>query len=107
MPERLTEGRVALATGYSGNLDFMTPETSLLVDYELVPVAAGAYPHGDGQVWAEASPEHASRLMERLLDHPAEARAMGARAKAFMREHYSTEALGRRYLERLAAIGRA
>jgi hypothetical protein len=32
---------------------------------------------------------------------------MGARAKAFMAENYSVEALGRRYLERLAAIDRA
>jgi len=107
MAEAMALGRPAIATGYSGNLDFMPPGAGLLVDYELVPVAPGAYPHGDGQMWAEASPEHASRLMEQLLDDPAEARAMGARAKAFMREHYSVEALGRRYLERLGAIGRA
>jgi len=44
---------------------------------------------------------------ERLLDDPAEARAMGARGKAFMRETYSLEALGRRYLARIEAIGRA
>jgi glycosyltransferase involved in cell wall biosynthesis len=107
MAEAMALGRPAIATGYSGNLDFMPPGTGLLVDYELVPVAPGAYPHGEGQVWAEASPEHASRLMEQLLDDPAEARAMGARAKAFMAENYSVEALGRRYLERLAAIDRA
>jgi glycosyltransferase involved in cell wall biosynthesis len=107
MAEAMAMGRPAIATGYSGNLDFMPPGTSLLVDYELVPVAPGAYPEGQGQVWAEASPEHASRLIEQLLDDPAETRAMGARAKAFMREHYSVEALGQRYVERLTAIGRA
>ena len=107
MAEAMAMGRPAIATGYSGNLDFMSPGTGLLVDYELIPVEPGAYPHGEGQVWADASPEHASRLMEQLLDHPAEARALGARAKAFMAEHYSTEALGRRYLARLEAIGQA
>jgi glycosyltransferase involved in cell wall biosynthesis len=107
MAEAMALGRPAIATGYSGNLDFMPPETGLLVDYQLVPVAPGAYPQGEGQVWAEASPEHASRLIEQLLDDPAEARAMGARARAFMRENYSLEVLGRRYLERLEAIGRA
>ena len=107
MAEAMALGRPAIATGYSGNLDFMPPGTGLLVDHELVPVTPGAYPHGEGQVWAEPSPEHASRLIEQLLDDPAEARAMGARGKAFMREHYSLEALGRRYLDRLAAIGRA
>jgi glycosyltransferase involved in cell wall biosynthesis len=106
MAEAMAMGRPAIATGYSGNVDFMPPGTGLLVDYDLVPVAPGAYPHGDGQVWAEASPEHASHLIEQLLDDPAETRAMGARARAFMRENYSTEAMGRRYIERLAAIGR-
>lgn len=107
MAEAMALGRPAIATGYSGNLDFMPQGTGLLVDYELVAVPSGAYPHGDGQQWAAASPDHASRLIEQLLDDPAEARAMGARAKAFIRENYSVEALGRRYLERLAAVGRA
>jgi glycosyltransferase involved in cell wall biosynthesis len=107
MAEAMALGRPAIATGYSGNLDFMVPGTGLLVDYTLVPVAPGAYPQGEGQVWAEASAEHASRLIEQVLDDPAEARAMGARARAFMREAYSVEAIGRRYVERLAAIGRA
>ena len=107
MAEAMAMGRPAIATGYSGNLDFMPPGTGLLVDYELVPVAAGAYPHGEGQVWADASPEHASRLIEQLLDDPAGARALGGRAKTFMAEHYSVEALGRRYVERLAAIVRS
>ncbi|HZZ70072.1 MAG TPA: glycosyltransferase family 4 protein [Phenylobacterium sp.] len=107
MAEAMALGRPAIATGYSGNLDFMPQGTGLLVDYELVPVAPGAYPHGEGQMWAAASPEHASRLMEQLMDDPAEARAMGARAKAFIAKTYSTQALGRRYLERLSAIGRA
>jgi glycosyltransferase involved in cell wall biosynthesis len=107
MAEAMAMGRPAIATGYSGNLDFMPPGTGLLVDYELVPVAPGAYPHGEGQVWAEASPKHAARLIEQLLDDPAEARAMGARARAFMAENYSLQVMGRRCLGRLNAIGRA
>lgn len=106
MAEAMALGRPAIATGYSGNLDFMAPGTGLLVDYELVPVAPGAYPHGDGQVWAEASPEHAATLMEQLLDDPVEARAMGARGRRFVAEHYALRAIGERYLERLGAIGR-
>ncbi|MBS0359764.1 MAG: glycosyltransferase family 4 protein [Proteobacteria bacterium] len=107
MAEAMAMGRPAIATGWSGNLDFMTPETGLLVDYELVPVAAGAYPHGEGQVWADASAEHASRLLEQLMDDPDAARRMGARGRAFIAEHYSVEAVGARALARLKAIGRA
>jgi glycosyltransferase involved in cell wall biosynthesis len=104
MAEAMAMGRPAIATGYSGNLDFMTAETSLLVDYDLVPVAEGAYPHGDGQVWADASPEHASQLIEQLLDDPAGARAMGQRAKIHIRENFSVRAIGQRYVDRMKVI---
>ena len=34
--EAMWLGKPVIATGYSGNLDFMTPTNSLLVDYRLV-----------------------------------------------------------------------
>ncbi len=107
MAEAMAMGRPAVATGYSGNLDFMAPGTGLLVDYALIPVGPGEYPHGDGQVWADASSTHAAELIVQLLDDPAEASAMGRRAKVHIHETLSVEAMGRRYLERLTAIGRA
>lgn len=105
MAEAMALGRPAVATGYSGNLDFMTPETSRLVDYALVPVPPGAYPHGEGQVWAEPSPDHAADLIEALLDDPAGARDLGRRAQRHIRTHFSARAVGLRYAERLDAIG--
>ncbi len=51
--EAMFLGRLALATGWSGNLDYMTEENSLLRGSRLVPVGADEYPHGEGQVWAE------------------------------------------------------
>jgi len=105
MAEAMVLGRPAIATGYSGNLDFMTPDTGLLVDYELVPVAPGAYPFGEGQVWADASVEHAATLIEQLLDDPAAGRALGARARRRIRTHFSYRAIGLRYLERLERLG--
>ena len=105
MAEAMAFGRAAVATAYSGNLDFMVPGTSLLVDYELTPVPPGAYPHGEGQVWAEPSAEHAATLIERLLDEPAAARAMGRRGRAHIARTLSLAAAARRVKERLAAIG--
>jgi glycosyltransferase involved in cell wall biosynthesis len=107
MAEAMAFGRPAIATGWSGNLDFMVPGTSLLVDHELVPVPAGAYPYGEGQVWAEASPEHAADLIEQLLDDPEGARAMGRRARAHIARTLSLAAAGRRLKARLAAIGKS
>ena len=106
MAEAMAMGRPAIATGYSGNVDYMAPGTSLLVDYQLIPVAPGAYPRGEGQVWADASPAHAAELIEQLLDDPAEARAMGARGRAHIAAHFSTRAVGARYVARLREIGK-
>jgi glycosyltransferase involved in cell wall biosynthesis len=97
-------GRAAVATNYSGNLDFMTPETSLLVDCKIVPVADGAYLFGEGQVWADPSVDHAVELIGGLLDDPEGARALGARARRHIRTHFSARAIGLRYVSRLEEL---
>ena len=106
-PEAMTLGRVAIATGYSGNLNFMTPETSLLVDYDLIPVPADAYLFPEGQVWADAHVDHAVQLMARMLDDPAEARALGRRASRHIRTNFSARAVGLRYTARLDDLAEA
>ena len=45
MAEAMCLGKPVIATGYSGNLDFMTPSNSLLVDYRMVPIGPGADPY--------------------------------------------------------------
>lgn len=104
MAEAMALGRVAIATGYSGNMDFMTPDTTMLVDYDLVQVGADEYPYPEGQVWADPSVDHATRLMARVLDDGAGARALGERAQRRIRTHFSARATGLRYRERLEAI---
>lgn len=54
LAEALTLGRPVLATGWSGNMDFMAEAPGGLIDYKLVPVrdATGIYAETDQQ-WAE------------------------------------------------------
>ena len=102
--EAMVMGRAAVATNYSGNLDFMTPQTSKLVDCELIPVAEGAYLFGEDQVWADPSVDHAVELIGGLLDDPAETRALGERARRHIRTHFSARAIGLRYVTRLEEL---
>jgi glycosyltransferase involved in cell wall biosynthesis len=102
--EAMYFGKPVVATGYSGNLDFMTPETALLVGHTLVPVREAQYPHAAGQVWAEPDVDEAARHLVRLVDDPEAGRALGARASAHVRTHFSLRACGLRYLSRLEAI---
>ena len=48
LAESMLLGKPAIATGYSGNLEFMNRDNSCLVDYRLVPVPDGAYPFAEG-----------------------------------------------------------
>jgi glycosyltransferase involved in cell wall biosynthesis/trans-aconitate methyltransferase len=96
-----------IATGYSGNMDYMTPDTALLVGHSLVPVGEGQYPHATGQVWAQPDVDEAVRHMIRLVDDPGAGRELGARASTHVRTHFSLRACGLRYLERLEAAAGA
>ncbi len=103
MGEAMRLGRLALATGWSGNMDFMDDENSLLVKYELVPVEPGAYPESDGQVWAEPDVEHAAYLARWAIDQTADARRMSQRGCDDIVRRMCNRAVGLRMLERLKA----
>ena len=102
--EAMHLGRVALATGWSGNLDYMSPSDALLVDARLVAIGPGAYPHGDGQAWAEPDIAHAARQAARLLDDPAGVARVAASGTRHVRLYHSNRAVGLRVLDRLDRI---
>lgn len=109
--EAMSLGRPVIATGWSGNMDFMTPEDSCLVGHELVPVRATHYAYrpeaiGPGQVWAEPSIAEASTWMRRLADDASLRHRIGAAAQAAMDTRRS-QVLEGRVLADLARIAAA
>lgn len=97
-------GRLALATGWSGNLDHMTGENALLVDHTLVPVPEGAYPHAEGAVWAEPDIDHAVRLASSYVADPASFAARSARGRREVLLGHGNRAVGLRAAARLARL---
>jgi glycosyltransferase involved in cell wall biosynthesis len=88
--EAMSLGRVVVATGWSGNMDFMGEGDSCLVPYSLVPVESthSAYAPEvgrEGQVWADPDVEAAAAIMCRLHEDPEWRRMVGDRAAASMR----------------------
>ncbi len=94
MAEAMAIGKPVIATGYSGNVDFMSEENSYLVDYEIGRVGPECeiYP-SDGE-WAEPSVEHAAELMRRVCEDAPEATRIGARAREDIARTLSAEATG-------------
>jgi glycosyltransferase involved in cell wall biosynthesis len=107
LAECMAMGKAVIATNWSGNVDFMSEDNSCLVDYSLVPVGEGEYPHPPGAMWADADVDKAAAHMRRLADDPALTRAIGARAKRDVEMQLSPASAARLLIERLDAVGAA
>ena len=66
LAEAMSLGKPVIATGYSGNMDFMNSDNSILVPFELVPVAEDAYPYPKDSRWAQPDIEFAADAMRTL-----------------------------------------
>jgi glycosyltransferase involved in cell wall biosynthesis len=86
LAEAMCAGLPVVATGWSGNMDYMTEQTALPVRYRLVdPVdPQRKYAATEGQ-WAEPDVEHAAELMQTLAANPDLCREIGATAHRAMR----------------------
>lgn len=106
MAEAMALGKPVIATGWSGNMDYMTPHNSFPVDYRLLPLARDAPPYPAGTIWAEPDVDHAALLMRRVRDDPEAAREIGRRARQDIEAAHSPALIGGLILERLRRLHR-
>jgi glycosyltransferase involved in cell wall biosynthesis len=94
-------GRAVVATGWSGNMDFMSPEVSGLVPYRRIPAhdPRGTYELA-GANWAEPDVEAAAALLRRLAEDESARNAMARAGQAHARAKLGAGAL-------LAALAQA
>jgi len=104
LAEAMLLGKPAIATGYSGNLDFMNAENSWLVDYEMTEIAEDRPIYTRGNSWAEPSVTQAARFMREIYERPEAARDRALRAQPLVRELLSLDAAGQRMRARLQEI---
>ena len=93
--EAMSLGKLVIATGYSGNMTFMTEQNSLHVPYRLVePLNDRSFLTrgfaGSNASWAEPNLEQAASLMRMAADDPARAKALGQRARFDIRGRQQT-----------------
>lgn len=88
--EAMSLGLPVVATGWSGNVDFMTPENSCPVDFTLAPVRADrvdypGYRLDDPEaLWADPSVDHCAEILRALADDHALRRRVGEQARRDM-----------------------
>ena len=64
----MAANKPVIATGYSGNLEFMPADYPFLVDYTLAKVGDDAAPYDPNSLWAEPNLKTASEIMRRVFD---------------------------------------
>jgi len=101
--EAMALGKPVVATGYSGNLEFMTPANSRLVPYTSATIPLGCMPYSPGAEWADPDREAAAELLRELAEDPAAAASLGARAREDVRAHHSPAARAHFLRDRLLA----
>jgi glycosyltransferase involved in cell wall biosynthesis len=104
LAEAMLMAKPVIATGYSGNLDFMNRTNSLLVDYERVEIKEDRLIYTRGNVWAEPSISHAAACMREVYENPEPARVRAERSKPEIQSLLSLDAAGKRMRTRLEQI---
>jgi GT2 family glycosyltransferase/glycosyltransferase involved in cell wall biosynthesis len=104
MAEAMLLGKPVIATGYSGNLEFMDETNSKLLSYRLVPLERDYWVYKRGSAWAEPDENEAAHWMEWAYSCPEEARDMAARGCASVRRQLTLESYGRRLAKRIGEI---
>lgn len=102
--EAMALGKAIIATNWSGNIDYMRPDNSIGINYELVTIEQDYGPYKKGQKWAEPDLDQASQAMEKLANDRAWAERLGNNARKTIEEEFSPMAVGIMMRNRLAAI---
>lgn len=89
--EAMAAGTPVVATGYSGNLEFMSRDNSILIEATQIPVTeSGGYYRGLGH-WADPDEAGAAEALRRLAADRAFAAELGARGQADVLERFSLD----------------
>jgi glycosyltransferase involved in cell wall biosynthesis len=91
MAQAMYLAKPVIGTNYSGNLEFMNPDNSLLVNYGMTELDHDAGSYERGSRWAEPDVEHAAHLMRWVYEHQPEREALGVRAAADIRRTLDTK----------------
>lgn len=105
LAEAMSLGKCVVATGYSGNCDFMHSENSFPVKYTMQTLMSDLGPYRMGNHWADPDIPDAVRQLRVILDSPSAARVIAGRAEHDIRENLHAARVGELIQQRLKKHG--
>jgi glycosyltransferase involved in cell wall biosynthesis len=105
MAEAMMAGVAVVATGWSGNMDFMDEASALLLPFRMIPASDNRSVYDSGECWADPDVDAAAAHLRALAADPARFAAMRRTAEARVADRLGLdgfEAAVRRLLPALA-----
>jgi glycosyltransferase involved in cell wall biosynthesis len=102
--EAMGYGKPTIATGYSGNLDFMNKDNSCLVDYELIDFSPDEYHGQNGQRWADPDVSQAAMYMQKIFEDNVFRSQIARQGMYDVWSTLSFKAIAKKYANRLKEI---
>jgi glycosyltransferase involved in cell wall biosynthesis len=93
--EAMNARKPVIVTPYGGVKDFLTPDTAMLIDYQLVEVGTGRPPYPPHAVWADPVKSSLRDAMRKLFGDRDLARNLGLRGHAFASDMFSLDGTAR------------
>lgn len=87
--EAMSLGKPVVATGYSGNMDFMNESNSFPIPYEKVAVGDKAYPYLPSSTWAEPDIEETAKILKTLVTDANLKEIVGQKAKRDVNSNFT------------------
>lgn len=86
-------GKPVIMTGFGGHTDYLHPDLSWLVGFDLVPVKDPNAPksYDKDQNWAEPDISQASNFMRQVFENQAKATEIGKQLQSYVKSHFSNE----------------
>ncbi|MDO6413670.1 glycosyltransferase [Sphingomonas sp. BIUV-7] len=103
--EAMALGVPVISTDYSASTELVSDATGFPVDYRLVPLQAGEYPHGEGRVWADPDLCHAAWQMQTVFEGAGTHGPLVGRAKKRLEAEFGLASVQQRQAARLAELG--
>ena len=104
MAEAMAAGKPVVATGYSGNLEFMDASCAFLVDYDMVPLRQELSYHrffSPDMQWAEPKMDDAIDKLRACVDRAGDRARIADRGRARVAATLAPAVIGRRMRERV------
>ncbi|WP_134338285.1 glycosyltransferase [Flavobacterium psychrophilum] len=104
MAEAMFFGKPVIATGYSGNLDFMNSENSFLVDYKTCTVNSKIINYDKNTIWSNPDFEHMAELMKKVKENSDTIKAIAKKGNETILHDFSTSKIGNQIKHRVELI---